>query len=530
MGLAPKHVITSLLFLGVVAATSLRGEEPDDVATTAAKIDRLIAAAWEARGVTPAPIADDAEFLRRVHLDLAGKIPTVAEVRLFLADRSPTKRRRVVDDLLESSGYIVHFTNVWRNALIPEANGDVQLRFLAPSLEAWLRQKLAENTSYDQLVREILTLPMQTGNDRNAYIRMRAGQATPMAFYQAKQVAAENLASATSRVFLGLRIECAQCHDHPFDEWKRRDFWSFAAFYAGLQRQGNNVFGLAREVEDRRELKIPDSEEVVKASFLGGYEPEWKSDDSSREVLAEWVTSKENAYFARTVANRYWAHFFGRGLVDPVDDFSENNPPSHPELLDELGQEMAAHEFDLKFLIRAITASTAYQRSSRRTHDSQDEPTAFARMPVRALTADQIYRNVLQATGTYQPYQPQQAYVLRGAGNEIQTLFANESEAPTEAQVSILQALAMMNGQVGNLAMSSRTLSAIIDYPGLDNAGKVETLFLATLSRKPTDKELTKYILYVETPAGKTSDASVHFALSDVFWALLNSSEFLFNH
>ncbi|MEQ8786083.1 MAG: DUF1549 and DUF1553 domain-containing protein [Pirellulaceae bacterium] len=528
-------MFVACLFFGMADVACSAETTRDDVTRVAAVIDEHLAAQWKQERVTPAPIADDAEFLRRVHLDIAGKIPTVSEVRAFLADNSPDKRRRVVDRLLESPAYITNFANKWRSALMPEADSDIQVRLLVPGFEAWLREKLREDARYDDMVREILTFSFETPDEggRNVYVAA-TGTASPVAFYQAKQIAPESLAAATARMFLGVRIECAQCHDHPFDDWKQEEFWSFAAFFAGIERRNpeQGVFGGVRELPDRREIAVPDTDKVVQAAFLDDSPPRFRFRQGPRTTLAEWVASADNPYFTRTAANRLWGHFFGIGLVDPIDDFGPHNAASHPEILDALAKELAAAEFDMKFLIRAITASDAYQRTSMKTDESQSDPRRFARMAVRGMTPEQLYDSLLRATGRHEPFSPQRGFAI-GVGDprsEFLELFANDSDAPTETQTTILQALAMMNGRLVAGATNveqSKTLAAVLDYPLLDTEGRIETLFLATLSRPPRAEELSRLAEYVEK---SSDDDQRRQALADVFWMLLNSSEFLFNH
>lgn len=504
---------------------------PDDVDRLAATIDYRISERWSAEHVVAAPPADDAEFLRRVHLDLAGKIPSVADVRAFLEDTSPNKRRAAVDHLLESSGYVVHFTNQWRSMLMPEAATEFETRFMVPSFEAWLRQELTANTSYDELVRKLLTAPLGPNAQANLY--NTAGQATPLAYFQAKQLKPENLAASTARMFLGMRIECAQCHDHPFDSWKREDFWSYAAFFVGLERQGGGgILATIRELLNVREVTIPDDGRVVQAAFLDGKAPTWKSGATSRDTLAEWITARDNPFFARAMANRVWAMLFGTGLVTPLDDFSANNPPSHPELLDELGRALVEHNYDLKFLLRSIVASRTYQLSSMRTDPSQDDPRKFARAALRGLTPEQLFASLDQATGGFEPYATQNPFAF-GAGTpraEVLETFANDSDIPTERQTSILQSLLLMNGQYvadGTSIDRGGLLSAVADFPMFTTADKVETLFLASVNRKPRADELERLVKFVDT-GGPAKDS--RRALGDVLWALVNSSEFLFNH
>lgn len=524
--------LAAAILLGL-ASLSGSAEEPrrDDVQTLADRIDQHVRRRWEAAGVTPSPLSDDAEYLRRASLHISGRIPTVAEARAFLDDPSPEKRRRLVDELLDGPGYVTHFAHVWRRALLPEAGSDFQIRFLIPSFESWLRDTLAADTPYDQWVRELLTVPPAS---RSGTAGRRAGSSSPVAFFQAKQNKPENLAAATSRMFLGVRIECAQCHDHPFDAWKRDQFWSFAAFFAGIERpaESSGIGAAVRELFDRRELAIPDTDRVVQAAYLDGTEPQWKFKVGPRETLADWVTAAENRDFARMAVNRLWGHFFGVGLVDPLDDFSDRNPPSHPELLDELAVAFAAHNFDVKFLIRAITASRAYQLSSRRTHDSQDDPRHFARMTLQALTPEELYHSLSIAVGLYEPFNPQADF--RFGGNDPRTelleLFANDSQPPTERQTTILQALSLMNGQLianaTNLRQST-TLAAVTDFPLMSDTERLETLYLATITRLPRSEERERLLRYIES-GGPAKDPKQ--ALGDVFWALLNSSEFLLNH
>src|SRR5262249_12176471 len=247
----------------------------DEQALTAA-IDQQLAARWAANHVEPAPRADDAEFLRRVYLDLAGRIPPATEVRAFLADRTADKRQRVVEKLLAGPLYVEHFTNIWRGLLVPEAANNPDGPALDPAFDAWLRKQISDNIGYGKMVREILAVPFAANvAPRPAPMPTPDGQQppaptpSPAAYYTVKDVKPENLAAGTARLFPGVRLERAQCHHHPFAKWKREQFWGYAAFFAGLQRQnqGDGVTPI-REVFDRREMKIPGSETVVPALFL----------------------------------------------------------------------------------------------------------------------------------------------------------------------------------------------------------------------------------------------------------------------
>jgi hypothetical protein len=503
-------------------------QEPQKLA---AKIDELISAGLAGEGVQPAALADDAEFLRRVYLDLAGRIPVTKDVRDFLDDKTPDKRSRLIERLLESGLYVHHFSNVFRALLLPQ-NNNPEGQLLIPGFEAWLRLRIGKNQPYDELVREILTGPtMAAMQNRN---RMRVPQEpTPAAFYQANERKPENLAAATSRLFLGIKLECAQCHDHKTAHWTRKQFWEFAAFFAGVPPLGQiDAPPAGKDMPEGRSLRIPGTERIALAHFLDGTEPQWGPDVQARPALAKWTTSPANHYFARATVNRLWAHFFGRGIVEPVDEESEQNPPSHPELLDELARQFVGHGYDLKFLIRAITHSQTYQRTSLATHPSQQEPRLFARMALKGLSPEQFFDSLAQATGYYDESAPSPRLDSPGANTpraQFLAKFANQ-EKRTEFQTSILQALALMNGKFVDDATSierSRTLAAVIDSPFLSNTQRLETLYLAALSRRPRSEELDGMLKYVSSGGPKGNEQA---ALGDVFWALLNSAEFMLNH
>jgi hypothetical protein len=274
-------------------------------------------------------------------------------------------------------------------------------------------------------------------------------------------------------------------------------------------------------------LTIPGTDKVVKAKYLDGKEPNLEDGTSSRQMLADWLTATDNSYFARAIVNRTWAHFFGTGLVEPLDEMAgTGKEPSHPELLDELAKGFANQKYDLRWLIRAVTATKAYQLSSARSHVSQDDPHQFGRMALRGLTGEQLFDSLAMATGFRIEASTGRGIRIGGPREEFITKFSG-SERATETQTSILQALTLMNGSLMTTATSvsrSETLNAVIDSPFLDMPGKIEALYLATLSRKPAAKELSRLRTYIDKSAAPGE------ALADVFWALLNSAEFVVNH
>ena len=509
-----------------------------DAKALAARIDHHINARLNERGVKPAPLADDAEFLRRVYLDLIGRIPRVAEARAFLQDKSPDRRSRLVERLLDSHLYVGHFANTWTAAILPNNNNQFRQNF-ALAFRPWIEKQVRENVPYDVMVRDLLTTPAAGSVNPLVRVAPSAGNRqpvpTPLAFYQANELKPENLAASTSRVFLGVRLECAQCHDHPFASWKRKQFWEYAAFFAAVQ-PSRIVLGRGLRQPgprpDAHSLKIPGTEKVVEARFLDGAAPEFGSPVNPRSKLADWVTADSNPYFARTGANRIWAHFFGIGLIDPIDDEpTTENPASHHELLADLTRQFVAHKYDVKYLIRAITASQAYQRTSAATDPGQNDPRLFARMALRGMTPEQLFDSLAQATG----FRELVGVPVRGGFNpaapraQFLVKFASQ-ERKTETQTSILQALSLMNGKFIADATSlqrSTTLAAVVDAPFLSTARRIETLYLAALTRTPRPEELARMTAYVESGGPRGDQAA---ALADVFWVLLNSSEFILNH
>ena len=512
---AAPVVAMGFVFAGVWHADAADAQPPRGRAMTlATEIDRQIAQRWDESSVTPAPLADDAEFLRRVWLDIAGKLPPPSNVREFLADERPGKRGMAIDELLDSPGYVTHFAAYWRDVLMPEAGVDGELQQFVPAFELWLQRHVVRGTAFDRVVYEVLTAPLVAPQSANVQ-RSDLPVASALPFFAAKQISAENLAAATSRAFLGIRVECAQCHDHPFDRWKQQEFWGFASFFGGLQRLGTGAQAPVREVFDRREMMIPNTQTIVQAAYLDGTNPQWRPREGARQTLARWIASPDNPYFARATANRLWGHFLGYGLVDPLDDFSEHNPPSHPQLLDELAQNLIRENFDLKFLMRAITSSHTYQLSSRQTDATQSDPRLFARMPVRGLSPHQVRRVFGQATG----FDAEQNQLLR--------LLGADRPAPPEQEVGVLWALAMMNGAGTSGAShpdNGPVLSAIINFPMNDDE-RIDALYLATLSRFPTERERLRLRDHIESN-GPPHDR----AFADIYWQLLNSSEFFVNH
>jgi hypothetical protein len=513
-----------VLLLGAGAA------QAQDIQTLADRIDAHLDRHLRARGVSPAGPADDAEFLRRVTLDVAGRIPRIDEVRDFLEDNKADRRVRLVERLLAGPASVRHSAQTLRAFLVPQASANPQLQHLALSLEAWLVQRIRAGRGYDALVRDLLTAPL----DYHERPLDRPGAPpeglSPLAFYQANDLKAETVASSAARLFLGVKLECAQCHDHPFDKWTRTQFWESAAFFAGVPPlEPGGKPPSPGPLALRRRLKVPDKEVVAEARFLDGKEPDWARDSDPRRAFATWVTAANNPFFAPMAANRIWARLFGVGLVDPIDDFGPHNLPSHPELLDELARAFVSSGYDERFLIRALTQTAAYQRTSRAASGSQEDARLFGRMNVKGLLAEQLFDSLALATGFRErvPAAARPAFGWeRGSPRALFVARFGGGNQRTDQQTSILQALALMNGDwVARQTDPSRgeMLRAVTEAPFLDDRRRVETLYLATLSRPPRPEEMRRVL-------ARLDGSDRRQALADVFWVLLNSNEFLLNH
>jgi hypothetical protein len=542
--LAPLIFSLALLTLGQMSVMAedesgpgvSRSKAPADFQSMKRRLDQRLAAAWKQAGIEPAAPATDAEFLRRAYLDLTGRVPRVAEARRFLSDDRPNRRRRLIDRLLglapddsrsDDSGavrpyYASHFAAVWRGFLLPS---DADLRRFGGGLafENWLRTQFADNVPYDQTVRELLLAEGQVF------------QTGPGLFYATVGVKPEELATATSRALLGVQIGCAQCHNHPFDVWSQRDFWSYAAFFARLEqpRAQQQFVTVLREL-DEGEVTLPDSDEVVPPRYLGGDERDGGETGSRRQALADWITDRRNPYFARAAVNRVWAQLFGRGLVEPVDDLGEHNPASHPELLDELADYFVDSGYNLRRLIRVLASSRAYQLSSIAPGGEAPPAELFAAMAIKPLTAEQLYDSLEIATRRRPDANVASGrVVVRRTLDQRRQTFLNKFAAPagaaTDYQAGIPQALSLMNGElIGEAVDVTRSdLLLALQAPFFSDEERVETLFLATLSRTPTNHEREKFVEYV-TRRGSPPERQA--ALGDVLWALLNSAEFALNH
>jgi hypothetical protein len=500
----PKSIVGMIAAIACLAQGLLSGEP--DTLQMASRIDQLMAQAWADRGIEPSPVADDFEFLRRVSLDLNGVTPPVAKVRDFTINDDPAKRQHLIDELIDSPRFATHLANTFRDIILPlETPGDP--RNNAGNLQRWLRRQFVANLRYDRLVSEFLSA---TGDEQEG----------PAVFYRALEAAPEKLAAATSRVFLGLQIECAQCHDHPFDHWTQKDFWGYAAFFARVRPPDGMTESFRLVDAPEGEVTLPDSDEVVYPQYPGGSPADEAEGGTRRMQLSIWMASRDNPYLARATVNRVWSLMFGKGLVDPVDDLGPHHPASHPVLLAELTDYFVSSGFDLRELFRVMANSQVYQRSSRSV--SQNESIElFERMHLRPLTPDQLFDSLclsLMLPNTFND-EFRQTFVRR---------MRSASRDRTHYTLGLQQALSIMNGQPLEAASRGQSgILAAIQAPFFDDRSRLDTLFLATLSRYPDDAErqiFESHITADGSPEGR------HNAFGDVLWALVNSAEYQLNH
>lgn len=484
-------------------------------------IDRLVWDKLVHLRVPPSPGVDDATFLRRASLDTIGTLPTGDEVRKFLNDPRPDKRQRLVAELLERPEYADYWGQQWSDLL--QVDKDIINPQAAVAMSRWIRDQMARNVPFNQFAAAVLTAEGSTYDE------------SPAAFFQV-QGDAEKAARAVSQLFLGVRIECAQCHHHPFERWDQPDYYALAGFFTGVQRKPHPLGGLKIASMAGTDLKHPRTAAVVPAAALGAPPAEFAAGLDRRRVFAAWATSAQNPYFARTIANRMWAHYFGRGLVEPIDDLRDTNPASNEPLLQALAAHLVELKFDLKAFTRTLLDSHVYQLSTEvnpaNALDEQNHSHAFW----KPLPAEVLLDAVSQATGVPEQFNgwPVGYRAIQIWDNKLPSHFLEVFGRPRRQTVcacergvepSMAQALHLMNsaettaklqhraGRVARLAESEFRREQI-----------VEELYLQTLSRMPTADEQQLMQQAFEATSSRRD------AIEDILWTLLNTREFVFNH
>jgi hypothetical protein len=529
-GQLPGSAAVMASYLGHVAlfqAMVPRGEPlPADLAAAAQAlprfnfIDRLVDERLAKLGIAPSPIADDSRFLRRLTLDLLGRLPTADESRRFLADTAPARRERVIDELLERPEFNDYWALYWADQL--RVDRETLGHKAAYEMYRWIRDSLAERKPLSQFASELLTAE---------------GPLTDVPAGNLFKVASQpgDAAATVSQVFLGIRIACAQCHHHPYDRWSQNDYFGMTAFFAQLQRRPSPL-GEVLVAEGDPATTHPRTGKRVAAHALGTVEPEQDPVGDRRLVLAQWLASETNPWFSRNLANRVWARMIGRGLVEPVDDFRETNPPSHPELLDGLARELVEHRFDLRSLVRTIARSRVYQQSTATNVTNSNDEQNFSRAPLRRLEAEVLLDAVSQVTGVPEKFDgaPRGTRAVQLWDSRVDHYFLSLFGRPVRKTACACERIdAPSVAQVLHLLNSDRVHAKLTHEAGaiarlvrgsLDDQRLIEELYFAFYSRPPTAEERNNATEYLRTASDRRQ------AAEDLAWTLLNTIEFAFNH
>ena len=501
-------------------------------------VDDLLFANLKAIGVPPSPVCDDATFLRRVSLDIAGRLPTEKEASEFLASQDANKRDLAIEALLRSPDYADYFANKW-TALLKNRRDDASDLKSNFAFHAWIRDSLLANKPYDQLVRELLAATGTViGNPA-------------VAWYKRVKEPKEQLEDV-AQLFLGVRMQCAQCHHHPFERWSQDDYYSLAAFFSQVGRKPSNTRGEdlifhKRGVATAKNIKtgVP-----LRPAALGDAIPEIAPDEDPRLKLVDWMASKENPFFAKSLVNRYWKHFFQRGLIEPEDDIRDTNPPTNPELLAALEKHFIESGFDMKSLVRVITQSTAYQLSSTPNQYNVADRQNYSRYYPRRMQAEMLLDAIDAVTesktdfpnlptGTRAIALPDNSY--NRASPFLKVFGRPESESVCECErvqsSSLAQSLHLINaGDVKAKLNQPNGRADRLSKEERPAEEKVKELYRVAFAREPRENELKialEYLAEVRTDAaGKPLDIaqSNRLNMQDLIWALVNTKEFLFNH
>ena len=488
-------------------------------------IDELVFGKLTDLGLPPSPISDDATFLRRLTVDLAGRLPTLAESEEFLSNASPDKRELLIERLLSSTDYADYFANKW-NAILRNKRKTPQDRRATYAFHAWIRDSFLENRPYDQFVREIVASSGQA--DHNP----------PVAWYREVNDQAAQVED-TAQLFLGLRIQCARCHHHPFEKWSQQDYYGFSAFFAQVGKKKGTQPALDRihHKPGIAQAKNPKNNEMVKPTGLGSATLDIPAHEDPRQALADWMADPQNPFFAKALVNRYWKHFFGRGLVDPEDDMRVTNPASNPLLLDALAQDFIDHQFDLKHLIRTICSSQTYQLSAEPNDWNRDDKQNFSRYYPKRLNAEVLLDAINQVTNTSTNFGgiPVGTRATQLPDNGFNSYFltvfgrpesSSACECERSSEANLAQSLHLLNSAEiqGKLTAGDGRAATLGADSDREQRAKIRELYLLSFSREPSDDELAIALEHIE----KTGEAKQ--AYEDIVWALLNTKEFLFNH
>jgi hypothetical protein len=485
-------------------------------------IDTLVNAKLKKLHILPSELCDDETFLRRVYIDIVGVLPTPVEHDTFIASTDPQKRQKLVDELLERKEFVELWVMKFAELLQIRSVPNLVSYKSAVLYFNWLQKQLEDNVPIDRIVRELIA--SEGGTFKN-----------PATNYYHVETDRLKLAENTAQVFMGMRIQCAQCHNHPFDRWTMNDYYGFASFFSQIGRkQGEDPRESIIFNSGGGEVNQPVTKKPVPPKFLGGASPDTKGKDR-REILANWLASPQNPYFARNLANVIWAHFLGVGIIDPVDDVRISNPASNPELLDELAKRFTDYKFDFKRLVRDICLSRTYQLSTRPNPTNAGDTRNFAKATVRRIRAEVLLDCISEVTESKEKFRglPLGARAVQIADGATSNYFlrtfgraSRETVCSCEVKMepNLSQALHLLNGKttadkveqggvVKRLLADKKTPEQIVDE-----------LYLRAFTRKPTAEERAAITAQLKDEKDPTP------VLNDLFWARLNSQEFMFAH
>lgn len=507
-------------------------------------VDKFTAKKWKQLGLVPSDLCSDEQFIRRAFIDITGTLPTPKQVTEFVADRDAAKRDKLIDKLVETPEYAYYFASKWADILRVKRRQQVDRAQGTFAFHEWIREQVANDTPYSEFVRAIIA---STGDERKS---------PPTVWY--KEIdKAEQFVDDISQVFLGQRLSCANCHHHPYERWSQDDYWSLAAFYARVGRKEVRLPNADPNRQDNRVQTVyirttgnvtnKRTQKAAETKPLDGDPMVISTDEDPRQKLVDWMVDPKNPFFAKTVANRYWAHFFGRGIVDPLDDMRITNPPSNPELLDALAQTVIDNKFSLKTLIKTICKSRTYQLSSAPNEFNKHDKQAYARYYPKRLQAEVLLDALCQVTDSPSRFNglpgdknaPNRAIMLPDesfssyfldVNGRPQRISACECERVSEANLAAV--LHMLNsdevqGKISRGGGRADALAKADDKRPDDE--KVTELFLWVFSRKPTQDDMAAALEHIKRMETKSGLAGKKTAYENILWALINTKEFWFN-
>ncbi len=537
----PGNVAVMVRYAGMVTVCSVSiplGAPVDHLPPAKNFIDDLAFENLKRIGIPPSPVCDDATFLRRVSLDIAGRLPTAEEAVSFLASHDADKREKAIEALLTSPDYADYFANKW-TALLKNKRDDAADITANFAFHAWMRDSLLENKRYDEIVRQILAA---TGTI----------VANPAVAWYKRVKEPNQQIEDVAQLFLGVRMQCAQCHHHPFERWSQHDYYSLAAFFSQVGRKPTAIAGedLIFHKRGVAQFENKKTRQPVRPAALGQATQDILPDEDPRLRLADWMSDKSNPFFAKALVNRYWKHFFKRGLVEPEDDIRDTNPPTNPELLDALAKHFMDSNFDLRALVRVITQSRTYQLSAMPNEHNAVDRQNFSHYYPKRMQAEVLLDAIDQVSGSRSDFAdlppgtraislPDNSY--NRASPFLKVFGRPEGTSVCECErvqsSSLAQSLHLMNATDVKAKLAAKDGRAErLSKVELSDPARIRELYLAAFAREPDEEELRVAVTHLSKPradaAGKLLDATTakRQAFEDLIWALVNTKEFLFNH